>query len=126
MSHRDRIAESILNAAEERMQERAQKEMESADPRWVDWLCNCYDISQVSSLISAALVVESVGWRNDSANEILSRECEWLRNDYYQYRASLADIDDLVAEIEEELNDVERDRQYEMEMLSGREDRFPA
>jgi len=126
MSLNERISDAILNTAEERMQERAQAEMDTCDERFVDWLAESYDVCQLAKLVSAATIVESVGKRNDQANEILSRECEWIRHDYYQYRTSLADMADLVSEIEEELNDAERERQYEMSMLAGREDRFPA
>ena len=118
MSHIDRINESIANEAERRLEELADREAESCHPRFVDWLCDYHDITAFPALISTALVVQAVGKRNDAANEILARECEWLRRKYRAHRVEHGDeLPEYIAEIEQEARDNERERQYEDQML---------
>lgn len=118
MSYIDRINESIANEAERRLEELADHEAETCNPRFAEWLCDHYDLSTFPALISAALVVQCVGKRNDAANEILNRECEWLRRDYRAYRAEHGDeFGEFVAEIEQDARDAERERQEDERAL---------
>ena len=105
MTTRDRIADAIANAAEERMEEIAQREAESCDKRFQEWLCDQHDVCDLMQLISAALVVDAVGKRDQGATEQLSRECERIRSDYRCHRIATGDLTEIIAGIEDELRD---------------------
>lgn len=81
----------VINAVEARLEEIAEQEMESSDPRFRQWLGDFKDAIELAAFVSAALVVQRIGCRDDGANEVLAREAGWIREEYRQWRVANAD-----------------------------------
>lgn len=101
----------VQYAAEDRMQEIAQAELESCHPRFVDWLCENHDLAQFAALISAAVTVEGAFAKDAPAWDNLRAHADRLRDDYWRWRMTRPDFDDIYAECDQEAAEVAQDMQ---------------
>ena len=81
----------VINAVEARLDEIAEQELESNDPKFRGWLAEFRDAIDLAAFVSAALIVQRIGCRDDGANEVLAREAGYIREEYRQWRVANAD-----------------------------------
>ena len=98
----DESPEWVLNAAQERLEERAENEMDSADLRFVEWLADYAEVKDLAAIIASARKCR-FQWDTEPAGNAASSLVDSLDRmmlDYKQFRTrDIVELGEIEAEI---------------------------